>query len=79
MSLNHEKRKKKREKEIMIIDYIRKGATSKEIASALNLATKTVETHRHNILKKLKLKNSTALVNMICHIDGFADNFTSQT
>lgn len=49
-------------REIEIIALIKKGDTSKEIAASLNLAAKTVEVHRHNILKKLKLKNAAELV-----------------
>ena len=53
------------EREIQIINYIKEGSSSKEIATALNISLKTVEVHRHNILKKLKLKNSASLVNFI--------------
>ena len=53
------------EREIQIINYIKQGNSSKEIATALNISLKTVEVHRHNILKKLKLKNSAALVNFV--------------
>ena len=53
------------EREIQIINFIKEGSSSKEIASALNISLKTVEVHRHNILKKLKLKNSASLVNFI--------------
>lgn len=49
-------------REIEIISLIKKGDTSKEIAANLYLSTKTVEAHRYNILKKLKLKNSVELV-----------------
>jgi DNA-binding NarL/FixJ family response regulator len=52
-------------REIEIISLIKKGDTSKEIAGSLNLSTKTVEVHRYNILKKLKLKNSVALVEYV--------------
>jgi DNA-binding NarL/FixJ family response regulator len=51
----------KREKEI--IDLVKKGLSSKEMASLLALSVKTIEVHRSNILRKLKLKNSAALVN----------------
>lgn len=53
------------EREIQIINLIKEGLSSKEIATQLNISLKTVEVHRHNILKKLKLKNSASLVNFI--------------
>lgn len=53
------------EREMQIINFIKEGLSSKEIASGLNISLKTVEVHRHNILKKLKLKNSASLVNFI--------------
>lgn len=53
------------EREIQIINLIKEGYSSKEIATQLSISLKTVEVHRHNILKKLKLKNSASLVNFI--------------
>lgn len=53
------------QREIEIINFIRKGNSSKEIADALCISVKTVEVHRYNVLKKLNLKNSAALVNYI--------------
>lgn len=53
------------EREIEVINLIREGLSSKEIASRLNIAIKTVEVHRHNILKKLKVKNTASLINYI--------------
>lgn len=53
------------DREIQIINFIREGHSSKEIAAHLNISLKTVEVHRHNVLKKLKLKNSASLVNFI--------------
>lgn len=53
------------QREIEIINFIKKGNSSKEIAEALDISVKTVEVHRYNILKKLNLKNSAALVNYI--------------
>ena len=52
-------------RELEIIKQIKNGLSSKEIATELNISLKTVEVHRHNILKKLNLKNSSALVNYI--------------
>jgi DNA-binding NarL/FixJ family response regulator len=57
-------------REMQIIGFVRKGATSKDIASVLNITFRTVETHRHNILKKLQVKNSTSLVNYMSFGDG---------
>ncbi len=50
----------KREREILklIVD----GYTSSEIANLLYISTRTVETHRSNIMNKLDLKNTAALV-----------------
>jgi DNA-binding NarL/FixJ family response regulator len=53
------------EREMQIINFIKEGLSSKEIATSLSISLKTVEVHRHNILKKLKLKNSASLVNFI--------------
>jgi two-component system invasion response regulator UvrY len=52
-------------RELEIIKYIKDGLSSKEISTELSISLKTVEVHRHNILKKLNLKNSAALVNYI--------------
>jgi len=49
-------------KEVEILEQVAKGLTSKEIAEALILSARTVETHRHNILKKLKLPNTARLI-----------------
>jgi DNA-binding NarL/FixJ family response regulator len=55
------------EREMEIVNFLKAGYSSKEIAKKLLLATKTVEVHRYNVLKKLGLKNSTALVNFVHH------------
>lgn len=52
-------------RELDIIQLIKQGMSSKEIAQHLDISLKTVEVHRYNILKKLKLKNTAALVNFI--------------
>jgi two-component system invasion response regulator UvrY len=53
------------EREIEVINLIRNGLSSKEIADKLAISIKTVEVHRHNILKKLKVKNTASLINYI--------------
>jgi two-component system invasion response regulator UvrY len=49
-------------KEMNVISLIIKGHTSKEISEKLGIAKRTVDTHRYNIMKKLKLSNVTQLV-----------------
>ena len=49
-----------REREIL--GLLTEGLTSSEIASKLYISPRTVEKHRTNLLKKLKLKNTAALV-----------------
>lgn len=52
-------------RELDIAKLIREGLSSREIALKLDISYKTVEVHRYNILKKLQLKNTAALVNFI--------------
>lgn len=52
-------------REIDVVQLIKEGLSSKEIAMRLDITLKTVEVHRYNILKKLNLKNTAALVNFI--------------
>ena len=53
------------DRELDIVRLLKKGLSSKEIASQLSLSVRTVDAHRYNILKKLNLKNATALVNLV--------------
>ena len=55
--------------ELQLLRLLSDGDTSKEIAEKSGITVKTVEVHRHNILKKLKLKNTTAL---ICYVHSHA-------
>jgi len=52
-------------REIEVIHLLKDGLSSKEIALRLGITLKTIEVHRYNILKKLKLKNTASLVNFI--------------
>lgn len=52
-------------REVEILKFIRQGSTSKEIAKHLLISIKTVDVHRYNILRKLKLKNVAALANFL--------------
>ena len=46
--------------EIQISNLIRQGKTTKDIATLLNISSKTIEGHRKNIRKKLGIKNKKA-------------------
>jgi DNA-binding NarL/FixJ family response regulator len=52
-------------RELEIIKLINAGHSSKEISTTLDIALKTVETHRHNILKKVKVKNAVSLLHVM--------------
>jgi two-component system invasion response regulator UvrY len=60
------------ERELEIIGFLKNGQSSKQIAGELNISSKTVEVHRHHILKKLKLKNT---VSVISYLNSFAFDF----
>lgn len=60
------------ERELEIIGHLKDGQSSKQIAGELNISSKTVEVHRHHILKKLKLKNT---VSVISYLNSFAFDF----
>lgn len=49
-------------REVEIIRLIAIGRKSREIAAALGISVKTVETHRANIMNKLALRNIAELI-----------------
>lgn len=51
------------DREIQVMELIRNGDSSKEIAEVLQVSRKTVEVHRYNIMRKLNLRNVAELVN----------------
>ncbi|MCH8557016.1 MAG: response regulator transcription factor [Balneolia bacterium] len=53
----------KREKEIL--RYITDGQTNQAIAEQLFISPRTVETHRANLMQKLQVKNTAALVRKV--------------
>ena len=50
------------DRELEIYEMIGQGLSTREIAEKLSLSPKTVETHKENLKRKLKLKNSTELL-----------------
>ena len=53
------------EREVQIIGFLKYGQSSKQIAGELKISSKTVEVHRHHILKKLKLKNTISMISYL--------------
>jgi two-component system, NarL family, response regulator NreC len=49
-----------REKEVLIL--VSKGYSTKQIADQLDISIRTVESHRVNMIKKLKASNTAELV-----------------
>ncbi len=50
------------DRERQVIELVGQGRSSKEISEFLEISLKTVEVHRYNVLKKLRLKNAAALI-----------------
>jgi DNA-binding NarL/FixJ family response regulator len=50
------------DREFEVFQLIGQGGGTREIAERLHLSVKTIEVHRANVKKKLKLKNATDLV-----------------
>jgi DNA-binding NarL/FixJ family response regulator len=49
-------------KESEVLGLISKGLTTNEIATKLFVSSRTIETHRANILKKVEVKNTAELI-----------------
>ncbi|WP_447987056.1 LuxR C-terminal-related transcriptional regulator [Nitrospira sp. Nam74] len=50
------------QREHQVLRYIVNGATSREVATQLNLSVQTVEAHRFSLMKKLTVKNMAQLI-----------------
>ncbi|MCI5222321.1 MAG: DNA-binding response regulator [Candidatus Electrothrix sp. AR4] len=50
-----------------MLNLIRQGKRSKEIAEMLNIALQTVETHRKNIRKKLNISGKK--INLVSYLN----------
>lgn len=49
-------------RQIEMVQFMAAGKSSKEISTLLNISSHTVDTHRRNILNKLKVKNTAELM-----------------
>jgi DNA-binding NarL/FixJ family response regulator len=55
------------DRELEVFEMIGRGFTSQQVADKLFVSTKTIETHRQNIKRKLNLQNSVQLVRSAFH------------
>ncbi len=55
------------ERELEVLGHIAEEMTNKEIAAKLFISPRTVETHRRNLINKLKVKNTAGLVKYYLH------------
>jgi len=60
------------DREREILKLLHQGFYSREIAVAFGISIKTVEVHRHNILKKLGVKNT---VSAVAHFSNYTNEF----
>ncbi|WP_282122559.1 response regulator transcription factor [Algibacter mikhailovii] len=56
-------------KEQEVLGLISEGLTTKEIAAKLFVSSRTIETHRANVLKKLEVKNTAELIKKAAKIN----------
>ena len=50
------------ERELEVTRLLAEGKSNKEVATALSITTRTVETHRANIMRKLEINSIVELV-----------------
>jgi two-component system invasion response regulator UvrY len=51
--------------ELQVLSLLVAGESSKEIAEKFGISVKTIEVHRYNILKKMKIKSTVALIQYV--------------
>lgn len=62
LSLQYSIPEKLTKRELEVLHHLAEGLTTKEIAEKMFISTRTVETHRANMLKKLDVKNTAELI-----------------
>ena len=68
MAVEGESHKKLSEREMEVLQLVSNGKTTKEIAEELFVSTRTVETHRVNMMKKLNVQNTAELIKKAAHL-----------
>jgi DNA-binding NarL/FixJ family response regulator len=56
-------------RELEVLKYVVEGHTSGQIAASLFISARTVDSHRTNIMQKLKVKNTAELVKTALQLD----------
>ena len=54
-------------RELEVLNLIASGCSTKTISDVLRIAAKTVETHRKNLMKKAKVRNTAELISFSYH------------
>ncbi len=49
-------------REIQVLELVAAGHSTKQVADKLGIGTRTVESHRVNMLKKMKVNNTAELI-----------------
>ncbi|WP_420575898.1 response regulator [Ekhidna sp.] len=68
MAIEGESHKKLSDREMEVLTLVSEGQTTKEIADQLFVSARTVETHRVNMMKKLKVQNTAELIKKAAHL-----------
>ena len=69
MAIEGESHKKLSDREMEVLTLVSEGQTTKEIAEQLFVSARTVETHRVNMMKKLKVQNTAELIKKAAHLN----------
>ncbi|MEQ9049186.1 MAG: response regulator transcription factor, partial [Marinoscillum sp.] len=62
ISLEGDNTQRLSERETQVLQLVSNGKTTKEIAEELFVSSRTVETHRVNMMKKLDVQNTAELI-----------------
>lgn len=62
MAIQQPREEKLSEREQEVLYLVAQGKTTKEVANELFVSTRTIETHRANIMKKLEVHNTAELI-----------------
>ena len=66
------------ERQMEILRLVAEGLTSREIASILKLSQRTVEVHRWDIMRRLRVRNVAQLLRRALLTDLLPHNFLKQ-